>query len=423
MQFASPAVLWGVLAAAAGVVVLHLLSWRRPQPRWLPTARFLPVAPQRAVSRRVEPSDLGLLALRLLALVALGLAVAGPGFPLRRSGVARVIVADRSRAVASPAEVRDSVTRLETGAAAVRVILFDSLPVAASDNAWRDSSGSTKRGNLDAALVAAVREATALRAQFDSVELVVVSPLHAEEVSAGTGRILGSFSGQPRLVRVTSRAMELPPALASRDWPPATDPVGAALRLASGSLPSWLRVARSPLTTTDSAHAANGGLVLLWLPGGDDTLTADGVLSHSGSVVGQFARQAPPAGTPVAWWSDGQPAAAQQASGAGCIRQVAITVPRSGDAALRPAFQRLIRDLTVRCDWRDDRVIASLSRSGAAPSGAHTGVRDAAGTSSLLTRRLLLVLALIALAAEWWLRGRRGRGTAASSLTLSGHTS
>jgi hypothetical protein len=120
MPFESVGVLWATAVAAMGVIAIHLLSWRRPQPRWLPTSRFVPVAAQRALSRRVRPSDLGLLALRLLAILSIGLAVAGPALSLRRGGVARVILADRSRAVASVEEVRDSVARLEGGIAAAR---------------------------------------------------------------------------------------------------------------------------------------------------------------------------------------------------------------------------------------------------------------------------------------------------------------
>ncbi len=407
MQFESVGALWGLGAAMAGVIALHLLSWRRPQPRPLPTARFLPAAPRRAVSRRLQPSEAALLALRLLALAALGLAVAGPVVQLRRPGLARVIAADRSRSVASPAAVQDSVTALESGASTTRVFLFDSLTVPASDAAWRDSSGRASRGNLDAALVTAIREATDLGRQFDSVEIVIVSPVHAEEVTPATSRIRGTYRGAVRHVRPGSRHPSLPPALASAAWPPATDPLGAALRLASGARPGWLRVSRGALTPADSAHATNGGVLLHWPDSAGAPLETAGVLSRSGAVVGSFARHQSPEGRAVAWWSDGRPAAAERPHGAGCVRAVRIGLPRAGDAVLRPAFQRLVRDLVVPCGWYDASLLTGEEYTTLFAGPTTSGVQAPAPASSPLTRRLLLLLALLALAAEWWVRRRR----------------
>jgi hypothetical protein len=407
MQFESIGVLWGLGAAMAGVIALHMLSWRRPQPHPLPTARFLPVAPRRALSRRLQPSDAALLALRLLALGALGLAVAGPVVQLRRPGLARVIAADRSRSVASLDEVRDSVTVLEAGASTTRVILFDSLTVPASDAAWRDSSGRASRGSVDAALVTAIREATRLGRQFDSVEIVIVSPLHGEEVTAATPRIRGVYGGAVRHVRAGSRQPSPHPALPSASWPPATDPLGAALRLASGAPAAWLRVARAALTSADSAHATNGGVLLHWPDSTAAPLETDGVLSRSGAVVGSFVRQESPDGRAIAWWSNGQPAAAERTHGAGCIRAVRIGLPPAGDAVLRPAFQRLVRDLVVPCGWHDASVLTGEESATLFTRPTTSGVQAPAPATSPLTRRLLLLLALLALAAEWWVRRRR----------------
>ena len=414
MQFESVGALWGLAAAMAGVIALHLLSWRRPQPRPLPTARFLPAAPRRALSRRLQPSDAALLALRLLALAALGLAVAGPVVQVRRPGLARVIAADRSRSVASLDEVRDSVTALESGASTARVILFDSLPVVASDAAWRDSSGRSSRGNLDAALVTAIREATDLGRRFDSVEIVIASPLHGEEVTPATLRILGVYGGAVRHVRTGSRQPSPPPALPSASWPPATDPLGAALRLASGTRHGWLRVARGVLTSADSAHATNGGVLLQWPDSAGAALETDGVLSRSGAVVGSFVRQESPEGRAIAWWSDGRPAAAERTHGAGCIRAVHIGLPAAGDAVLRPAFQRLVRDLMVPCGWYDASVLTGEDYTALFTGPTTSGVQAPAPASSPLTRRLLLLLALLALAAEWWVRRRHSAAPAAT---------
>ena len=416
MQFESVAALWGLLAAMSGVIALHLLSWRRPHPRHLPTARFLPAAPRRALSRRLQPSDPALLALRLLALAALGLAVAGPIVSLRSPGIARVIVADRSRSVASLEEVRDSATALESGASTVRVVLFDSLPVHSSEAAWRDSSGRSRRGNLDAALIVAIREASDLRRRFDSVEVAIVSPLHQEQVTAATPRILDVYGGEVRHVRVASRQLVPSPALSSSAWPPAADPLGATLRLASGSPPQWLRVARGALTSADSTHATNGGVLLHWPEVADAQSQSDGVLSRSGAVVGSFGRQGEvPDGQAIAWWSDGRPAAAERTSGAGCVRTVHIGLPQAGDAVLRPAFQRLVRDLIVPCGWHDARALTGAEQTALLAERAASGVQAPVPAASPLIRRLLLLLALLALGAEWWVRRRHAGPTNAGA--------
>lgn len=407
MAFESGAVLWATVAAALGVIAAHLLSWRRPEPRPLPTARFVPSAAQRALSRRLRPSDLLLLALRLVAVGAIGLAVAGPAYHVRQPGIARVIVADRSRAVASAAEVRDSVERLARGATAARVVLFDSLPTIASDAAWRDTSGSTRRGDLDAALIVGVREAAALRNRFDSVEMVLVSALVAEEVSAATPGIVAAYGRPVRHVPVQPRPVSAPPTLSNGAWPPATDPVGAALRLTMGAAPPWLRVSRGELMAADSAHASAGGVVLHWQESPEAPPHNDGVLSASGAVVGAFARLADPAGTPVAWWGDGRPAAGQEPLGMGCVRHVSIGLPVRGDAVLRPAFLRLVHDLTGPCDRRDARVLPASEQAWLTPPDARDAPDAGASGSTPLTRRLLLGLAVLALAAEWWTRRRR----------------
>lgn len=409
MAFENGAVLWATAAAALGVIAVHLLSWRRPEPRALPTARFVPPAAQRALSRRIRPSDLLLLALRLVAVWAIGLAVAGPAYHIRQPGIARVIIADRSRAVARLAEVRDSVERLASEATVTRVVLFDSLPTVAGEMAWRDSSGRTRRGDLDAALITAIREAVDMRNRFDSVDMVLVSALLAEEVSAGTREIVAAYGSPLRFVPVQARPANVPPALGGGAWPPATDPVGAALRLTMRTTRPWLRVSRSELTAADSAHATAGGVVVHWLESPEAPLRNDGVLSASGAVVGAFARLDAPAGTPVAWWSDGSPAAAQEPLGTGCVRHVSIGIPARGDAVLRPAFLRLVHDLAAPCDGGDARALLASERSWLTPPDANAPPVAGAPGSAPLTRRLLLGLALLALVAEWWLRRRRER--------------
>lgn len=414
MQFAFPGVLW--LAGAAGLVTLalHLLSWRRPEPRRLPTARFIPETPQRALSRRLELSDAMLLALRLLVIAAIALAVAGPKWIVKRSGIARIVVVDRSRSVESPGEAMDSAVAVGTGASITRLILFDSAAVMLEGSESPDSSRVEARGDLGPALVLAAREAASLRARFDSVDVVVVSPTRAEELSSATARILGEAGLSPRLVPVRAREIQAPPGVAGT-IPPASDPIGAAFRLANGGVSAGLRVVRAEPDEADSAHARSGGVLVVWPAEENDSVQADGILSASSTTVALRAgRGLEPQGTPIAWWRDGSVAATVEAAGEGCIRRVAVRVEPRGDATLRPAFLRFVRDLSRSCDWVDT-VAATLPAPVAGPRTLMAvSEATAFADASSMTQRLLLILALIGLAAEWWLR-RKGVGSGVSA--------
>ncbi|HEY2895601.1 MAG TPA: hypothetical protein VGJ12_00575, partial [Gemmatimonadaceae bacterium] len=67
-------------------------------------------------------------------------------------------------------------------------------------------------------------------------------------------------------------------------------------------------------------------------------------------IVSPFARRVDPAqGRIVVRWTDGTAAATERALGAGCIRDVAIPMPRAGDLALRESTRRLVASLASPC--------------------------------------------------------------------------
>ena len=98
-----------------------------------------------------RPTDLVLLAVRALALLLIGAAFARPVRAPAAGAVARIFLVDRSRAVADPAEARDSVRRL--GRAADVVVAFDSAaarPVPVGNaRAWVCRSVVTSAGVSD----------------------------------------------------------------------------------------------------------------------------------------------------------------------------------------------------------------------------------------------------------------------------------
>ena len=403
-----PALLWVVAVSAVAVVLLHALTWRRPRPHPLPTARFVPVASRASRLRRMEFSELGIMALRLLSLGLLGIAAAGTVGTWRRASFGRVVVVDQSRAVGSVTEVADSLAPLMREGATTRLVVFDSVPrVVTGTPTLGDASLGTRRGNLAAALIVAVREGLRLRATVDSVDLVIVSPLVREEVNGAVGAIVGAWGGPVRLVRVSAREAVVNAGAGGR-LPVPNDPLGAAAWTAWGSSRPDLRLQRAAPSPADSAFARAGGTLVVW-----PTLTHDAPelgAASTGTVatIGRFRwAQDSVRGSPVAWREDGRVVAGEELAGLGCLRTVRVDVPPPGDAALRPAFVAFVRDLTRRCGgWdlhvMDTSVLAPLQLAG-------TTAQVPEGQRSAWVQRLLLLLALVSLGVEGWLRDRRRR--------------
>ena len=132
MTFLAPGFLIASLAAASAVVVLHFIVTRQPRAGILPTARFVPDMPATATARARRPSDILLMLLRVLILLAAGAGLARPVIKPSRGAEARVILADVSRAVGNVAELRDS----------VRAVFREGDAIVAFDSAARPITGN-----------------------------------------------------------------------------------------------------------------------------------------------------------------------------------------------------------------------------------------------------------------------------------------
>lgn len=394
--------------AAVVAVGLHLIARSRPVAEALPTARFIPLRAVHARTRSLALSDVLLLMLRLAAILLIGAAVAAPIVASARGRVARVLVVDRSRDVASLPEVRDSMRSLLRGAA--NVVLFDSAARAVGLTTAESLSLSPSRGSLSAALASAIQTAAALSTQSDSVELVIVSPFGEDELDAATQPLRASWPGRIRLVRV--RGVEsVDNAARIESNADANDPVVAGLSLANvATARRVVRIARDRLNAADSAWARDSLHTLVHWPAGDSatdwprraSIDAIGaVTSATGTLVGRFPRAWTLGGPAIARWADGEIAATEVPSGGGCIRDVSVLVDPASDITLRVPFRRFATALLGPCGGArsarraDDSTLSRLAGTGrlAAVSAFRANGRSAsAWTPWLLVAGAALLL-------------------------------
>jgi hypothetical protein len=345
----------------------------------------------------VRPSDLALLAVRVLVIVLVSTALAGPRFPSRVQGLGRVIVVDRShgpeawgpidRVARSVYRSGDALVVFDSTAREVRNPTVDSIVATTT----RESAG------ISAALVVGIRAANELQRVRDSVEIVVVSPFGSDALDAATASIRRVWSGTVRTMRAGTPPNDITRARPLDIRAGAGDPVSVALALAGTAPAGAVRVVRDSTAAADTAWARQGGAVVVWPAGTAHhgwqaraaadtafgvTVTSSVAVSRtsparSATVVAPFVRRvAPPPGRVVARWNDGEPAATEIPLGAGCMRSVAVIVPSTGDLALTPAFRRFAEQLAGPCmgshDWAaaPDSVVSMVLPA--------AGVRDAA---------------------------------------------
>lgn len=357
MTFLSPFFLWAALAAGAGVAGLHFLVTRPPSLTPFPTARFIPSGPVTITTLTDRPQDRRLLLCRLLLLALLGAAFARPVIGLEHRRLARVFVVDRSRAIRPGSEGADSLARLRRPGDAVVTFAATATRLGADDTlpAPTDAPGA-----LGAGLVAAIRAGGELSAGADSVELVLVGPLAAEQWSEAVPAIRALWPGRIRWVPVAARRDSPAPTGGSVRGAP-RDPLREAVSL-MGPAAGGVRLVRRLSLAEDSAWVRAGGVLVEWPldtpPDGwlprprPDTVGA--VVAEQDVLVHPFLRRWQPNGMPagttvIARWVDGEPAATARTVGAGCHRQVDLPVPARGDLVLRPEFLRLFRRLIAPC--------------------------------------------------------------------------
>jgi hypothetical protein len=426
MSFLAPGFLWGATLVAAGIVALHFIVRRQPRASILPTARFVPDSAATATVANAWPSDLLLILLRVLVVLAAGVALAKPVIKPTRKTEARIFLMDASRSVANVGEAADSVTRLYR--VGDRVIVFDSAvrslgarPVDSLSTVRRADA----RGNLSAALIASLREGSALRDRVDSLELVIVSPLLDEEHDPATDSIRKLWPRRARIVRVAAQTESLAGSSGVIEIRSTTDdPLDVVVSLASKQPPrATARIVRSTtLTAEDTTWASAEGHVLVsWPIDGRPSFAAPrervdqsgGILGHDAHVIAAFDRRwtfptdSVRAARVVARWVDGEPAVIEKRVGQGCVRSVGVPVAAVGDLVLRPEFIALVHEIASPCgEPRSTKPLASASTASLSRRGrqAPSDTFATRGDTATPLAPWLLVIALGAAVAELFAR-------------------
>lgn len=333
MTVAVPWVLWVTAAAVAGVIGAHLLSVGRPPALRLPTARFVPDGERAAVSRTRTPRDAWLLLLRVLALVAAGLAFAGARCATSRVPVARLLVLDgRARDTASAwrealaAAVADrrpvSGVVWRDGPTVVRSTPLTPSAVdsvvssVTSSTQWPGALSGSQSGTLAGALLRARRAAPVAARGADSLLLEVVTPLRTDATSDALAAVRRTWPGH-----VTVRVVADEGARATRDTLMSAPDVpwnivvegGEEDDVVAAAVATWtarvgeggvrrattrpaVRVRRgavadrgvATLDAADSTALAAGG-VLVWWPSVDTGAASNGVAATGVAATGVVA--------------------------------------------------------------------------------------------------------------------------------------
>jgi hypothetical protein len=432
MTFLAPGFLFASLAVAAAIIALHFIVTRQPRSAILPTARFVPDTRATTVAPARRPSDLPLMLLRVLLVLAAGAGLARPVLTPRRGAEARVILVDVSRSARDSIAIRDSVRAVYRNQDAV--VLFDSSARLVAEKVGDSIAAlrpTGRRGNVSAALIAALRAGSALRDRADSLELVIVSPFSREELDAATDTIRKLWPGKARLVRVAVPVVDTVAAPSSLAISAAADdPLAVTVGLARSTATASGRIDRGDASSPLSG-VVSGGSLIDWPASTRPRFavpraardTVGGVMAGDAVVVSTFDRQwsFPPdslrGAEVIARWVDGEPAAVEKPDGNGCVRSVAIPVTPVGDFVIRHDFVRFVASLTRPCSQitslipADPPVVAKLEgKGGLAPRAAFQPLTNA--HSDLAP--WLFALAIAAAIAQLFVRRGRDAKTVAS---------
>lgn len=469
LTFALPGFLLAGALAMLLPLALHLIRRRPPVRAPLPTARFLVEDPRNAV-RVSRPTDLRLLALRMLLLLLLGLALARPAWIPAPRGTSTVVLLDRGAAMrgdgwrAAVGEARRDLLGAD-GQARGELVMFDTAAVRvprhrvtpALFDSLLASAPSDHPADYAAALRAIPASARELRGA-DSVRVRMVSALADAGWTPGLAPLRrAAWPGTLELARVplarpaadsadAGAAPRTALTLAARGGGFAAAALGAAgmeggranprAPLSADASVYLLMEAPSAATAGQLLERARGGATLVVTPSAAvDALRAElpwrggfAVADSSGGTLwfGPELELAGAAGRveaggpaedarTVAAWGDGRPAAAARPLGRGCIVFVGAEL-EGGELPYQAEYPAALARLATACasaapsaDARplDPGALALLR--GRGPSAVAASAVGASEAGVALGRWVLAAALLVALVETLLAYRRRGR--------------
>jgi hypothetical protein len=380
----------------------------------------VPESDVRAVARASRPTDVLLLVLRALAVLAIGAAFAQPVPDAPGAQVRTVVALEWTTAVADVEAARaQAKAYLSRGNA---LVVFDTaareLPLEALDT-LSPPSPLLRRATLSPMFVRARDAGMRIARGADSVRLVVLSGVSADGLDAATQTMRAAWPGRVEVVRLAVQAdTSAAPTLEVSGMLPEDplQPALAALRAGRGT--HGVRFARAEASAADSAWVREvpGAVLVLWpataasadvaregsIDPRADTVVAAGVVALDGGdaipLVAPLMRRPVPEGRVVARWRDGTPAVTERVYGNGCVRSVGVGIPMAGDLTLRPPFAHFLEAMLAPCGGArgavlPDSALPWLHAEGVLADGPTLAA--AAPTSSPLTKWLLLIATLL----------------------------
>ncbi len=443
LDFARPGLLAAGLLTALVPLVLHLIARRPPERVALPTARFLAPDSRTAIRLRRRPTDLLLLALRMLLLALLGAAAAGPAWLPRQRGTAELVLLDRSAAMEGPAWAaavgearrallgpdgsgRGALVLFDSAAApmargGLTAALFDSLAAAGPGGSAPDYAAGPGGCAPDyAAALRAVPSAARGLGGADSVRVTLLSSLRWDGWRPGMSAVRrAAWPGAVRLPALPSAAASadtaespsaahrsaavlaapgrggyVAAALGATGWSVGPSAGSASVHFVLGpvdaSAASRVRAAAGAGATVVVSGAALTGWtdVLPWAAEEDGDAPAGGgsLVLDDGTRLDGAARRFP--GRPTAGarllaaWEDGRPAAAAARVGRGCVVYVGAEL-EAGSLPLSGSFPRAVDRLARGCDGAESTVGGSAPLDQGARAVLRGGGTEAVAVASL----------------------------------------
>ena len=388
---------WALGAGALGllgVLAAHLLSRQRPRAIALATARFLPAGMLEATTVQRVPMDRWWMVLRMLILALLALGVAQPVLTGRRVPTRTVLLLDAMLPVeaqrAALATLRD----------ADAVILFDTSAVLGAPTSVAPTRA--RRSLLSAALVRLVRSRDSLARGAQELRVAIVSPFAASSLDPASAALRALVPDSIQIVLVTVAADTAPARGALIVHADGDDPIAATAQLLGDSVAvQGTIISRRATLSAEDSLAADRGATVVWWPAQRAARTQPlqaltvARTTWIAPVGRDTASPRPAPAQPVAWWTDGAPAAWVSDIGSGCRIDVRASLPPAGDHVLSLGAQAWIAALVRSCE----REVASLGTAPAWLAAAPAAGGDVAEASIVSGLGKWLVAAALALAA------------------------